>query len=56
MNYCGIDLHSNNGVVIVNDDGDRIRYRKRLPSELALITAALKRYRHEFAGIVVEST
>jgi hypothetical protein len=24
MNYCGIDLHSNNCVVIVSDDNDRI--------------------------------
>jgi len=31
MNYCGIDLHSNNCVVIVSDDSDRIVYQKRLP-------------------------
>jgi len=35
MNYCGIDLHSNNCVVIVSDDNDRIVYQKRLPNELA---------------------
>jgi hypothetical protein len=34
MNYCGIDLHSNNCVVIVSDEDDRIVYQKRLPNEL----------------------
>ncbi|BCG03665.1 hypothetical protein PPGU19_082330 (plasmid) [Paraburkholderia sp. PGU19] len=35
MNYCGIDLHSNNCVVIVSDENDRIVYQKRVPNELA---------------------
>jgi transposase len=56
MNYCGIDLHSNNCVVIVSDENDRIVYQKRLPNELAQIAAALEPYRHELAGVVVEST
>jgi hypothetical protein len=30
MKYCGIDLHSNNSVVIVSDDEDRIVLQKRL--------------------------
>jgi hypothetical protein len=41
INYCGIDLHSKNRVVIVSDDEDRIKYQKRVSNELALITAAL---------------
>ncbi|WP_243751468.1 hypothetical protein [Paraburkholderia sp. BL10I2N1] len=56
MNYCGIDLHSNNCVVIVSDENDRIVYQKRLPNEFAQITAALEPYRRELAGVVVEST
>jgi len=56
MNYCGIDLHSNNCVVIVSDENDRIVYQKRLPNELAQIAAALEPYRRELAGVVVEST
>ena len=31
MNYCDIDLHSNNCVVIVSDENDRIVYQKRVP-------------------------
>jgi hypothetical protein len=54
MNYCGIDLHSNNCVVIVSDDNDRIVYQKRLPNELAQVAAALESYRHELAGVVVD--
>ena len=56
MNYCGIDLHSNNCVVIVSNDEDRIMYQKRLPNELAQIATALEPYRHELAGVVIEST
>ena len=56
MNYCGIDLHSNNCVVIVSDEEDRILFQKRLPNDLAQIRAALEPYRHGLAGVVVEST
>ena len=34
VKYCGIDLHSNNSVVIVSDEEDRIVYQKRLPNDL----------------------
>ena len=33
--FIGIDLHSNNSVVMVGDDDDRIVYQKRLPNDLA---------------------
>jgi hypothetical protein len=33
MKYCGIDLHSNNSVVVVRDEGDRIVLQKRLPND-----------------------
>ncbi|SAL07390.1 hypothetical protein AWB78_08562 [Caballeronia calidae] len=56
MNYCGIDLHSNNCVVVVNDEDDRILYQKRLPNDMAQIQAALEPYREELAGVVIEST
>jgi transposase len=56
MNYCGIDLHSNNCVVIVSDEEDRIVYQKRLPNDLGRIRAALEPYRNALAGVVVEST
>ena len=42
VKYCGIDLHSNNSVVIVSDEEDRIVYQKRLPNDLGKIRAALE--------------
>src|SRR6516165_11935393 len=56
MKYCGIDLHSNNSVVIVSDDEDRIVLQKRLANDLGQIRGALEPHREELAGIVVEST
>ena len=41
MKFSGIDLHSNNSVVI-SDEADRIVYQKRLPNDLAQILAALE--------------
>lgn len=56
MKYSGIDLHSNNAVVAIIDDHDRVLYRKRLVNDLQLIIAALAPHRDELQGIVVEST
>ena len=56
MKYSGIDLHSNNSVVLVSDEGDRVVYSRRLPNELAKVLGALEPYREELAGVVVEST
>ena len=56
MKYCGIDLHSNNSVVIVTDETDHVVYSKRLPNDLAQILAALEIHRAELSGVVVEST
>jgi transposase len=56
VKYCGIDLHSNNSVVIVSDEEDRIVFSKRLPNELGQIGAALEPHREDLAGVVIEST
>jgi len=56
MKYCGIDLHSNNSVVIVSDEEDRIVFSKRLPNDLGQIGAALEPHREDLAGVVIEST
>ena len=56
MKFSGIDLHSNNRVVVVSDAEDRIVYQKRLPTNLEQIRAALAPYRDELVGVVVEST
>ena len=54
--YGGIDLHSNNNVVALTDEADRIVYRKRLANDLETVLATLAPYREEISGIVVEST
>src|SRR3970282_317005 len=54
--YSGIDLHSNNSVVLVSDEADRVAYQRRLPNDLGMILAALEPYRGELAGVVREST
>jgi transposase len=56
MNYSGIDLHSNNSVVSVIDETDRMVAGRRLPNDLAKILALLAPWRAELAGVVVEST
>ena len=37
----GIDLHSNNSVVVVTDEEDRVIFQKRMPNDLKLIELAL---------------
>lgn len=54
--YSGIDLHSNNSVVVITDEEARVLYQKRLPNSLQGILTALAPHREELAGVVVEST
>jgi transposase len=56
MKYCGIDLHSNNSVVVVTDEEDRSVLQKRLANDLGQIRGVLEPHRDELAGVVVEST
>ena len=56
MKYSGIDLHSNNSVVVVSDEADRVLVRRRLPNDAATILAVLAVHRDELVGVVVEST
>jgi transposase len=56
MNSSGIDLHSNNSVVTVTDEEDRVVAEKRLPNELAMILSFLLPWRETLTGVVVEST
>jgi transposase len=56
MLFCRIDLHSNNCFVVINDDDDRVLYSRRLPNNLTEICTALRPYRAELSGVVVEST
>jgi transposase len=56
MMYSGIDLHSNNSVVAVIDDADRVVAQKRLPNDITTIVGFLARWQGQLAGVVVEST
>jgi transposase len=54
--YAGIDLHSNNSVLLVLDEQDRTVFAKRLPNDLASIVAALRSCAGKLRGVAVEST
>ena len=54
--YGGIDLHSNNSVLVLIDEEDRVVVEKRLRNDLALILQELTPYRKKLTGLVVEST
>ena len=54
--YCGIDLHSNNCVVVVLDEADKVVYQKRLGNDLALILQQLAVFGDDIVAIAVEST
>ena len=54
--YGGIDLHSDNSVIGLLDEQDRVLYRKRLPNELAIILGELSPFEKDVEGLVVEST
>ena len=54
--YCGIDLHSNNHVVVVIDEKDQRWVEKRLPNDLSATLRLLAPYADELHGIAVEST
>lgn len=56
MLFCGIDLHSNNSVVVISDENDKVVYSKRHPNNLEEIRSALSPYQSDLFGVVVEST
>ncbi len=56
MKYSGIDLHSNNCVVVVSDESDCILVSRRVPNSLPLVLQALEPHREDIVGVVVEAT
>jgi transposase len=54
--YSGIDLHSNNCVVVVIDEEDRVCVERRVANDLQKVIALLTPFREDLEGIVVEST
>ena len=54
--YVGIDLHStNNYIAIIDHDNKRV-FKKKTKNDLRFVVEALKPYREQITGIVVEST
>jgi hypothetical protein len=54
--YSGIDLHSDNSVVAIIEDADRVVAQKRLPNDITKIVGFLAQWQDELTGVVVEST
>jgi len=54
--YVGIDLHSSNSVLAVQDEEDHVISQKRLSNDLPTVLSWLQPYRDSIVGIVVEST
>jgi transposase len=54
--YAGIDLHSNNNVVVITDEADTVVYRKRRRNDLGAVLEALAPFGKQLEGVVVEST
>jgi transposase len=54
--YCGIDLHSNNSVISLIDENDKVIKEKRLANDIDLIEDYLSPFQSSIAGVVVEST
>lgn len=54
--YAGIDLHSNNSVLVISNGKDAAVREVRLKNNIELISAELAPYSKGIAGIVVEST
>lgn len=54
--YCGIDLHSNNHVVVVIDENDKRLFEKRLPNDINMTLEVLRPFKTKLQAVAVEST
>ena len=54
--YAGIDLHSNNSMVAVIDEQDKVLLQKRVANELERILLLLASFKQHLVGVVMEST
>lgn len=54
--YGGIDLHSNNNVIVLLNEHDEAVYKKKHDNDLLEILTCLLPFRKELEGLVVEST
>ena len=54
--YCGIDLHSNNSVIVILDEEDKVIYQKKLCNQLVIILQQLSVFKEHIVAIAIEST
>ena len=54
--YGGIDLHSNNSVIVILNEKDEAVYKKKHKNDLLEILPCLLPFRDQLQGLVVEST
>jgi len=54
--YGGIDLHSNNSVVVLMDEAGQRLCERRVPNDLEVISGILSPYRGQLNSVAVEST
>ena len=54
--YGGIDLHSNNCVIHLIDENEKLIFKKRVSNDLRLILSLLHPYSAALEGLAVEST
>ena len=54
--YAAIDLHSNNGVLTIIDETDRILKQRRIANKIEEFIAELEPFRATLQGVAVEST
>lgn len=54
--YAAIDLHSNNGVLAIIDETDRVLKQRRIPNRIEEFIKELEPFRLTLQGIAVEST
>lgn len=54
--YCAFDLHSDNSVVVVIDEDDRIVLRKRLANDMEVVLPHLAPFKENLHAVAVEST
>ena len=54
--YAAIDLHSNNNVLVIQDENDRVHFSRRLPNQAEAVLHFLEPYREALQSVAVEST
>jgi transposase len=54
--YCGIDLHAKSSYLAIIDEQRKRIFRRNVPNDKPVVLGFLAPYKHDLAGVVVEST